>query len=100
MNSSRLVSYNNNPIQNDTIHQFLMKIYNGYTYSYQGKRLETVSKNNKIIRYTYALEGLIIKKVDINNTTTTTNYYYYVDDDDNRKLIKEVKRKQYNFWGK
>ena len=61
-----------------------MKTYNGYEYSIYGKRLITVSK---IIHYTYDLEGLIIKKVDINNTTTTTNYYYY----DNRTLIKEVK---------
>ena len=64
-----------------------MKTYNGYEYTYQGKRLVTVTKNNKTINYTYDLEGLIIKKeVDINNTTTTTTNYYY----DNRKLIKEV----------
>lgn len=35
MNLSRLVSYNNNPIQNDTIHPFLMKTYNGYTYNHK-----------------------------------------------------------------
>ncbi len=46
MNSSRLVSYNNNPIQYDTIHPFLMKTYNEYEYSYQGKRLVTVTKSN------------------------------------------------------
>ena len=63
-----------------------MTKFNEYEYSYQGKRLVTVTKNNKTINYTYDLEGLIIKKeVVINNTTTTTNYYY-----DNRKLIKEV----------
>ena len=69
MNSSRLVSYNNNQNQYDTIHPFLMKTYNGYEYSYQGKRLVTVTKNNKTINYTYDLEGLIIKKeVVVNNT--------------------------------
>ena len=85
--SSRLVSYNNNPIEYDTVHKFLMKTFNGYTYFYEGKRLVRVTKNDKIIRYTYDLEGLIIKKeVEVNNTTiTTTNYYY-----DNRKLVKEV----------
>ena len=84
--SSRLVSYNNNPIEYDTVHKFLMTKFNGYEYSYQGKRLVTVTKNNKTINYTYDLEGLIIKKeVEVNNTTTTTNYYY-----DNRKLVKEV----------
>ena len=86
-NSSRLVSYNNNPIEYDTVHKFLMKTFNGYTYFYEGKRLVRVTKNNKIIRYTYDLEGLIIKKeVEVNNTTTTTTNYYY----DNRKLVKEV----------
>ncbi|MDY5982811.1 MAG: RHS repeat-associated core domain-containing protein, partial [Anaeroplasma sp.] len=89
--SSRLVSYNNNPIEYDTIHPFLMKSYNGYEYSYQGKRLVSVSKDDKRINYTYDLEGLIIKKRvtivegDYPVSTTTTNYYY-----DNRKLIKEV----------
>ena len=64
-----------------------MKTFNGYTYFYEGKRLVRVTKINKIIRNTYDLEGLIIKKeVDINNTTTTTINYYY----DNRKLVKEV----------
>jgi RHS repeat-associated protein len=63
-----------------------METFNGYTYFYQGKRLITVTKNNKTINYTYDVEGLIIKKEVVeNNTTTTTNYYY-----DNRKLIKEV----------
>ena len=47
---------------------------------------------------------IIKKEVVINNTTTITNYYfyyyyYYYYDDDNRTLIKEVKMKQYNFWG-
>jgi RHS repeat-associated protein len=63
-----------------------METFNGYTYFYQGKRLITVTKNNKTINYTYDVEGLIIKKEVVEyNTTTTTNYYY-----DNRKLIKEV----------
>ena len=68
-----------------------METFNGYTYFYQGKRLETVTKNNKTINFTYDLEGLIIKKRvtivegDLPVSTTTTNYYY-----DNRKLIKEV----------
>ena len=65
-----------------------MTKFNEYEYSYQGKRLVTVTKNNKTINYTYDLEGLIIKKeVEVNNTTITTNYYYYYD---NRKLVKEV----------
>ena len=34
MNTSRLVSYNNNQNQYDTIHPFLMKTYNGCEYSY------------------------------------------------------------------
>ena len=68
-----------------------METFNGYTYFYQGKRLVTVTKNNKTISYTYDLEGLIIKKRvtieegDLPVSTTTTNYYY-----DNRKLVKEV----------
>lgn len=81
---SRLTSYNNNPIEYDTTHPFLMKKFNGYKYSYQGKRLVTVTKNNKTINYTYDLEGLIIQK-EVVETNTITNYYY-----DNRKLIKEV----------
>ena len=91
MNSSRLVSYNNNPIQYDTIHPFLMKTYNEYEYSYQGKRLVSVSKDDKRINYTYDLEGLIIQKRvtivegDLPVSTTITKYYY-----DNRKLVKEV----------
>lgn len=83
-NSSRLASYNNNPIEYYTTHPFLMKTFNGYTYSYQGKRLVTVTKNNKTINYTYDLEGLIIQK-EVVETNTITKYYY-----DNRKLIKEV----------
>ena len=65
MNSSRLVSYNNNPIEYDTIHKFLMTKFNGYEYSYQGKRLETVTKNNKTINFTYDLEGLIINQTGV-----------------------------------
>ena len=90
-NLSRLVSYNNNPITYNSTHPFLMKTYNGYEYSYQGKRLVSVSKDDKRINYTYDLEGLIIKKRvtivegDLPVSTTTTNYYY-----DNRKLVKEV----------
>ena len=85
-NLSRLISYNNNSITYDITHPFLMKTFNGYTYFYQGKRLVTVTKNNKTINYTYDLEGLIIKKEVIENSTTTTTDYYY----DNRKLIIEV----------
>ena len=52
----------------------ILIMINEYEYSYQGKRLVTVTKNNKTINYTYDLEGLIIKKeVEVNNTTITTN---------------------------
>ena len=86
-NLSRLVSYNNNQVTYNNTKKFLMETFNGYTYTYQGKRLISVTKNNKTVNYTYDIEGLIIKKEVIeNNITTTTNYYY-----ENRNLIKEVR---------
>ena len=50
---SHTYTYNNNPIEYDTVHKFLMTKFNEYEYSYQGKRLVTVTKNNKTISYTY-----------------------------------------------
>ena len=77
----RLKYVNNNLVEYDINNPGMIKSYNGSTFTFEGKRLMSVSKDGKTYDYTYNHEGLRVYK------STLGLYWYFAYDGD--KLIRQ-----------
>ena len=84
----RLKKVNNQTIEYSLDKPLYPINYDGWNYTYKGKRLKEVTKNNnKTITYLYDDLGFITKKtIQESNNTYIINYFY-----DDNKLITEIK---------
>ena len=78
----RLLSVNGSEITYDENNIFMPTSYNGMTFTWDGKRLKQIVKNNNTINFDYNEQGLRTKKF----TPSVDKEYYY----NGNKLITEI----------
>ena len=72
-----LVNYNGKTITYDSVGNPL-SYYNGFTFTWEGRRMMTATKNGVVYAFTYNEDGLRTSKTKNYGTSNsiTTNYYY------------------------
>ena len=82
----RLDSVSGTTVYYDSNNPYYPTSFGNMSFTYEGRRLKTITISGKVITNYYDDEGIRYKKEVLENSVTKTTLYYY----DNHKLITEI----------